>query len=176
MKLFFFSCFVGLGIFVMSCSIRSSNNDEVVIQAIVDTIDNWTLKNSPVGSVALIIRNGEVLLHKSFGWSSVERKTPMDTGSIFRMASMTKPILATGILKLMEEGKLKLSDRISIYIPSYKTISGDSITIEHLLRHQSGYNGRQIWKEHSEMAQYPNLQAAIKVMAANPPSKWQTPG
>jgi CubicO group peptidase (beta-lactamase class C family) len=85
------------------------------------------------------------------------------------MASMTKPILATGILKLKEEGKLNLSDKISKYIPSYKSISGDSITIEHLLRHQSGYNGRQIWRENSQMAQYPNLQAAIKVMSENPP-------
>ena len=165
----FICCLFGLGLLLMSCIINDSKNDEFTIQTIADTLTNWTSRNAPVGMVVLVVRNNKVMLHKSFGWSSLERKTPMDTSTIFRMASMTKPILATGILKLKEEGKLNLSDKISKYILSYKAISGDSITIEHLLRHQSGYNGRQIWRENSQMAQYPNLQAAIKVMSENPP-------
>lgn len=169
MRQHFIFCLFGLGLLLISCSVNDSKNDEVTIKTIADTLTKWTSRNSPVGLVVLAIRNNEVLLHKSFGWSSLERQIPMDTSTIFRMASMTKPILATGILKLKEEGKLNLSDKISMYIPSYKAISGDSITIEHLLRHQSGYDGRQIWKEHSQMAQYPNLQAAIKVMSENPP-------
>lgn len=169
MRRIFFYCLFGLGLFQISCSINSTNKDEVAIQTIADTLTKWASRNAPVGAVVLVIRNNDVLLHKSFGWSSLERKALMDTSTIFRIASMTKPILATGILKLIEDSKLNLSDKISKYIPSYKTISGDSITIEHLLRHQSGYNGRQIWKENSQMAQYPNLQAAIKVMSENPP-------
>lgn len=146
-----------------------SNNDSETIKAIEDTLNKWASKNSPVGSVVLIIRNNEILMYKGFGLSSVERNISMDTLSIFRIASMTKPILGTGILKLMEEGKLSLSDKISKYVPAYKNISGDSITLEHLLRHQSGYHGNQVWSENSQMAQYPNLRAAIAVMAKHDP-------
>jgi len=160
--------FLAFVILLFCCNTKSANENDAV-KAIENTLNQWTSKNSPVGAVILIIRNNEVLMHKAFGFSSLERNIPMDTLSIFRMASMTKPILGTGILKLKEEGKLTLSDKISKYIPAYKNISGDSITIEHLLRHQSGYNGRQIWSENSQMAQYPNLQAAIAVMAKHKP-------
>ncbi|MGI9222538.1 MAG: serine hydrolase domain-containing protein [Woeseiaceae bacterium] len=71
------------------------------------------------GAVVLIIRNGSVAYHKSFGYSDVDSKTPMRNDNIFRIASMTKAITTVAVMKLYEEGHFLLNDPVDKYIPEF---------------------------------------------------------
>lgn len=73
------------------------------------------------GAVTLVARKGKVVHFDAHGLADVEAKKPMATGTLFRLASMTKPVTAVSILMLMEEGKLVLSDPVSKFIPEYKS-------------------------------------------------------
>lgn len=90
------------------------------------------------GSV-LVAQNGAILLDKGYGFRNAADKIPNDPTSIFQLGSITKQFTATIILKLQEEKKLNVKDKLSKYFPKYP--KGDSITIEQLLSHTSGiYN------------------------------------
>jgi CubicO group peptidase (beta-lactamase class C family) len=90
------------------------------------------------GSV-LVAKNGTVLLNKGYGWRNAADKTYNSEQTIYQLGSITKQFTAAVILKLQEEKKLGVSDKLSKYFPGYP--KGDSITIEQLLTHTSGiYN------------------------------------
>src|SRR5262249_53288620 len=72
------------------------------------------------GIVALVARDAKRVDVRTFGYQDVEGKKPMRTDTIFRIASMGKPITSVGVMMLYEEGKLSLRDPVSKYIPSFK--------------------------------------------------------
>jgi len=69
------------------------------------------------GAVALVARKGQVAYFESFGHQDAAAASPMTKDSIFRLASMTKPITTVAVLQLVEDGRLLLNDPISIYLP-----------------------------------------------------------
>ncbi|MEQ8425616.1 MAG: serine hydrolase domain-containing protein, partial [Cyclobacteriaceae bacterium] len=71
------------------------------------------------GAVALVARKGELVYFKSFGMQDIDKGQEMRQNSLFRIASMTKPITAVAFLKLWEEGKVKLDDPVTKYLPSF---------------------------------------------------------
>lgn len=71
------------------------------------------------GAVALIVKDGRTVYHKSFGYADIESNTAMQNDSIFRIASMTKAITSVGVMTLYEQGYFKLNDPISKYIPEF---------------------------------------------------------
>src|ERR1035441_9166247 len=72
------------------------------------------------GAVTLVARRGRLVHFEAHGLMDIESKRPMTKDALFRLASSTKPITATAILILMEEGKLKLTDPVAKYIPEFK--------------------------------------------------------
>ena len=103
------------------------------------------------GGVTMMARHGKVVHLEAVGMADREEKKPMRTDSIFRIASMTKPITSVAIMMLWEQGKLGLDDPVSKYIPEFKgtqvLVSVEplktepakrEITIRHLLTHTSG--------------------------------------
>jgi CubicO group peptidase (beta-lactamase class C family) len=104
------------------------------------------------GAVALVARHGKVAYHRSFGRLDPASDKPMGTDAIFRIYSMTKPIVSVAVMMLWEEGRLLLSDPISKFLPAFAqtrvgVVSDDSfglttpaapITVQDLLRHTSG--------------------------------------
>ena len=66
----------------------------------------------PGGAVA-VLRDGKLLYARGFGYADVENKTPVQPDALFRIASVSKPITSAAIMKLVEEGKLKLDELIS---------------------------------------------------------------
>lgn len=72
------------------------------------------------GAVTIVARNGKVAHHSAKGVVDLESKQPMRTSTMFRIASMTKPVTGVAIMMLVEEGKLRLSDPVSRYIPEFK--------------------------------------------------------
>ena len=107
------------------------------------------------GIVALIARNGKIVLHKAYGMANNAEGKQMEKDAIFRIASQTKAITATAVMMLWEEGKFQLDHPVSMYIPEFKDAqiidtfnesdssyttkpSEKEITIRHLLTHTSG--------------------------------------
>jgi len=74
------------------------------------------------GYVALVARKGKVVYHEAYGVQNLNTKTPMAKDSIFRVYSMTKPIVSVAAMILVEEGKMKLSDPVSMYLPELKDL------------------------------------------------------
>jgi len=72
------------------------------------------------GAVTMVARRGRVVHFEAHGLMDLEAKTPMTKDALFRLASSSKPITATAILMLMEEGKLKLTDPVGRYIPEFR--------------------------------------------------------
>ena len=122
----------------------------------IDAALNEAIEQNEIpGAVALIARNGKIVYYKPFGMADNSTKRPLKRDDIFRIASQTKAITATAVMMLWEEGKFKLDDPISKYIPefgkaqvldsliekdsSFTTTPADKqITIRHLLTHTSG--------------------------------------
>jgi CubicO group peptidase (beta-lactamase class C family) len=105
--------------------------------------------------VTCIVWHGKIVHSKAFGWSNIEKKIPVSTDNIFRIASQTKAITSVALMTLYEEGKFLLDDPVSKYIPEFKNPvvldsfnAADStytthpakgeITIRQLLTHTSG--------------------------------------
>ena len=85
---------------------------------------------------ALVAKNGTILLNKGYGYRNAADKVANNEQTIFQLGSITKQFTSAIILKLQEEKKLSVSDKLSKYFPGYP--KGDSVTIEHLLTHTSG--------------------------------------
>jgi CubicO group peptidase (beta-lactamase class C family) len=110
------------------------------------------------GAVTMVARKGKLVHLEAHGLADIEAKKAMTTDTLFRLASMTKPVTAVSILMLLEEGKLVLSDPISKFVPEFKSpkvavwnLPNDpagaglrlvpaarEITIQDLLTHTSG--------------------------------------
>src|SRR5580658_7677465 len=72
------------------------------------------------GAVMFVARKGQIAYLEALGTMDAESKKPMTRDSMFRMASMTKPVIGTSIMMMLEEGKLQLGDPVSKYIPEFK--------------------------------------------------------
>ena len=109
------------------------------------------------GAVALVAHRGEVEYLQAFGYRDRERKIPMAADSIFRIASMTKPMVSVSIMMLVEEGRIRLVNPVSTYLPELKDLkvgvektdaAGNrtlvledvrrEMSVQDLLRHTSG--------------------------------------
>jgi len=93
-----------------------------------------------VGAELLVIKNRRTVLHEVFGWRDIEgdRKTPMERNTIFNIRSMTKPITATAVQMLIDEGRIGLHDKAGRYLPPFAEGPCAAITVDHLLTHRSG--------------------------------------
>jgi CubicO group peptidase (beta-lactamase class C family) len=74
------------------------------------------------GAIVLIRRHGKPVYHQSFGVQDVESKAPITDRTIFRLFSMTKAITSVAAMTLVDEGKLKLDEPVSKYIPSFTNV------------------------------------------------------
>lgn len=92
------------------------------------------------GAVAIVGHNGKILYRKAFGSRSLTpTREPMTIDTIFDMASLTKVIATTScVMKLFEEGKIKLGDPVARYIPEFGQNGKENVTVRDLLTHYSG--------------------------------------
>src|SRR5919206_1846592 len=108
---------------------------------VVDAIVQRAIENKEIpGAVVLIGHNGRVIYRKAFGHRSLEPTVErMTVDTIFDMASLTK-CLATGlsVMRMLENGDIRLNDPVSKYIPEFGTNGKEDITIRQLLTHYSG--------------------------------------
>ena len=83
-------------------------------------INQWIKEEQLNGATMIILRNGKIVYHKAFGFANKQQNIAMRTDHIFRIASMTKPVISVAAMMLYEEGKFLLTDPLSKYIPQFK--------------------------------------------------------
>jgi CubicO group peptidase (beta-lactamase class C family) len=105
------------------------------------------------GAISMVQRRGKVVHFQTYGRRDLEAGTPVEPETIFRIYSMTKPIVSVGLMTLYEEGRLQLDDPVAQYLPQFRGLkvlaggTGDArqvrepareMTVADLLRHTSG--------------------------------------
>jgi CubicO group peptidase (beta-lactamase class C family) len=155
-----------------SCSTPHLPGVRPALQAAVD-------RGEVVGAVAVVVTRDRVVDLDTAGFADRARKKPMRADTVCSIASMTKPITATAILMLQDDGKLKVSDPVAKYIPGFadlKTPSGRpaGLTIAQLLTHTSGLGEaplEKIWAARTLAGAVPLFLAAP--MQYEPGTKWK---
>jgi N-acyl-D-amino-acid deacylase len=115
-------------------------------RAFARIMKKWAI---PGGALA-VIADGRILLARGYGLADVERNDPVQPESLFRIASLSKPVTAVAILKLVEEGRLSLDTEVFRLLDDLEPPAGAavdpriySITIRHLLEHSGGWDANQ---------------------------------
>lgn len=133
-----------------------ANNDRLThMQALFPAIDSmyqqFAEKHHCPGYAYGVMVDGQLAHSGSRGYLDVDKKTPVTTQSMFRIASMTKSFTAMAILKLRDEGFLKLDDPVSLYLPELReqrlTTDSPAITIRDLLTHAAGFPSDNEWAD-----------------------------
>ena len=121
-----------------------------------------------VSACYAVFQNNEKVYENAFGYADIENKIPLTPDTEMRLASMTKPITGVALMKVVEEGKVSLDDKVSKYIPSFKNMnvaiiddkgkitgqfpSRNEIEVRDLLNQASGLGegeaGNRAWKDY----------------------------
>jgi CubicO group peptidase (beta-lactamase class C family) len=116
------------------------------MEAIDAAIDTALKERRLVGAVVLVARDGTIVYRKAAGFADRERALPMREDAVFRLASLTKPLVTAAALRLVELGRIALSDPVTRYLPTFTPAlpSGErpTITLRHLLTHTAGLSYR----------------------------------
>jgi CubicO group peptidase (beta-lactamase class C family) len=118
-------------------------------------LQGYVNENKLAGAVVLVGRNGKIGWLRAFGNADIENRRPMQTDSLFRIYSMTKPVTSVALLMLYEEGHFQLSDPVEMHIPAFrdlKVFAGvdehgrmiledqkRKMTVHDLFRHTAGF-------------------------------------
>ncbi len=169
-------------------------------QRLLDVLNREIQSQRLPGAVALVARRGQIALFESLGQQDPGRAIPMARDSIFRIYSMTKPLVSVAAMMLVEQGKLLLSDPVSQYLPEFsqqkvavmrngEEMLTDAVrpaTVQDLLRHTAGLTyeflgesmvQRQYTQEHISSRQRSNAAFSEKLAAIplmfQPGEKWE---
>jgi CubicO group peptidase (beta-lactamase class C family) len=129
----------------------------------IDSLIMPFAKAEHFSGVVLVSKDDKIIYEKAFGLANVEHNVPNRLDTKFGIASINKPMTSVILVSLMEQGKIKLEDKLSKYIPDFP--NGDKITIEMLGRHRSGIPHR-IMPEREESKRYTPAQFVEKVKLA----------
>jgi CubicO group peptidase (beta-lactamase class C family) len=142
---------------VLACSYSTFAQNETLIDGfsesrlgrISGSMQNQIDQGIFPGAVTMVARNGRVTHFESHGFQDAAKTKPMTKDTLFRLASMTKPIVTTAAMMLVEQGKLKLNDPLALWLPELKdlkveTANGDvSLTrplwVQDVMRHTAGF-------------------------------------
>ncbi|HNU89313.1 MAG TPA: serine hydrolase domain-containing protein, partial [Ferruginibacter sp.] len=123
-----------------------------------------------------LVVDGKLVYKGNIGYTDVEKKIPVTSASLFRIASMSKSFTCMAILKLRDEGKLNLDDPAYLYIPElknlkYPTADAPVITIRHLMTHGAGFPEDNPWGDRQLADNDKDLMEFIgkQISFSNPP-------
>jgi CubicO group peptidase (beta-lactamase class C family) len=117
--------------------------EKPVLEARLDAvIDQAIGEERIVGTVVLVAEDGRIVYRRAAGFADREEGVPVREDTVFRFASLTKPIVSVAALALMEQGRLRLDSPVTDWIPWFRPKFGDDaepvITVRHLMTHTSG--------------------------------------
>lgn len=125
-------------VLITLCSFSQNTNKELFNR--IDTYLESSVKNGFSG-VVLVSKKGEIILSKGYGWADRKNKIPNSPSTVYNIGSVTKQFTASAILKLVEQKKIKISDKISSYFNQTPKDKRD-ISIHQLLTHTSGISNK----------------------------------
>jgi CubicO group peptidase (beta-lactamase class C family) len=160
--------------------------------AVRDALQKFVDDGEIVGAVALVGRKDGTAIVETVGYRDLEAKTPMTADTVFRIASMTKPVTALAVMILADEGKLNVADPVEKYLPEFKgqklavKVDGKSelkdaarpITLRDLLTHTSGLPGaypgpmKDVYKNRNFTLAETVAAVAKEPLQFEPGSKW----
>lgn len=129
-------------------SIRGAGMREEPLSEINGVLNSAIQEQVMPGAVALVARRGHVVKKEAYGYAvqykddeftKVDDAIPMSEDTIFDLASISKLFTTTAAMKLYEEGKFELNDPVAKYIPEFAANGKESVTIEQLMTHTSGF-------------------------------------
>jgi CubicO group peptidase (beta-lactamase class C family) len=121
--------------------VLAQNNRSKFIRTRLEPLIEQTMKKHQIPGFAIgIVENGKVIYAEGFGIAKLGDKNPVTAKSLFHMASVTKPFVATAIMQQVEQGRIDLDARVNDYLPYFrlKDERFASITIRQMLNHVSG--------------------------------------
>jgi CubicO group peptidase (beta-lactamase class C family) len=102
----------------------------------IDALFAGSVHGDTPGAAVLVARNGNIVFDKGYGLANLDAKTPITCDTRFRIGSITKQFTAAAILRLAEQGRLRIDDPVSKFIGDWPR--GNEVTLRHLLTHSSG--------------------------------------
>ncbi|HXE55777.1 MAG TPA: serine hydrolase [Tepidisphaeraceae bacterium] len=102
----------------------------------VDALFAGSVHSDTPGAAVLVARNGKIAFEKGYGLANVDASTPITCDTRFRIGSITKQFTAAAVLRLAEQGRLRIDDPLSRFVPDWPR--GNQVTLRHLLTHSSG--------------------------------------
>jgi CubicO group peptidase (beta-lactamase class C family) len=132
-------CTLTLASALQAVAERPGRGPEVpTLAARLDSVASAYARRGELSGVVLVADHGAVVYEHAFGDANREWHVPNTVATRFRIASTTKQFTAALVLKLVEQGKLRLDAHIADYLPDYPRPQGQQVTLEHLLTHSSG--------------------------------------
>lgn len=171
----------------VSAGDSSSGGAKVIAPVLQPFVDRHEL----AGAVTLVADKDKVLSLEAVGFADVAAKKPMPTDAVFWIASQSKPITATALMMLVDEGKVKIDDPVEKYLPEFKGLwqavgqnpdylllrkPKHPVTVRHILTHTSGMPFKSVMEEPT-LDLLPLRDAvrsyAMTPLQSEPGSKWQ---
>ena len=148
---------------LISVSVLNSQISKQDIAKIDETVKKAFDVFRPIGLAVAVVKDSTIIYHKALGYSNAEMNKPVSTTSLFNIASCSKAFTAAAIGILVDEGKLKWTDKVIYYFPEFRLADDyitKELTIEDLLCHRSGlgtFFGDLLWynTNHNNHFEYP---------------------
>ncbi len=188
-KLLFSLLFVAIGATLSSAMAQSNAKpagvNQDVLSQIPQRMKSFIDQQTVAGAVTLVAHGNDIVEFDTAGMADIEAGHPMRKDTIFQIMSMTKPVTATGIMMLAEEGKLALRDPVEQYLPEFRglrvattlgpdaarlSVPDHAITIRDLLAHTAGiqdYPGPPAIRDYAQTMSVP-LDEVVKQLAKQP--------
>lgn len=137
------------------------------LAALARLTDDDRLALGTPGLAAAVVVGESIVWAQGFGLADLEQGVPVRPESVFRIASISKPIAATAVMQLVERGLVSLDDPIQRFVPTFPRKAAGEIRIRHLLTHTSGirhYRGNEM----NSRDAYPSVERALSVFRNDP--------
>lgn len=125
------------------------------------------LRTNNFSGVVLVARDDEILFQEGYGLANVEQQAPNGPGTVFHIASVSKPITAAAVMLLAEQGKLDLHAPLNTVLPGYP--NGERLSIHHLLTHTSGIPNINDFDEYAQIQRRPHTPAELVALFKDRP-------
>ncbi|AIQ45977.1 hypothetical protein R70723_08860 [Paenibacillus sp. FSL R7-0273] len=136
------------------------------LENVIDTYNTAARQATGAGVSVAVVKNGETVFNKAYGLADVENNTAADTDTVFEWGSVTKLLVWTSVMQLVEQGKLDLRTDIREYLPEgfFKKLKYDEpITLLNLMHHNAGWQDRYTGLYYLQEEEVPDLAEALRI-------------
>ena len=138
------------GALPVTTDLHAHGLNEQQLDSLADIMQQAVDQQAIAGCSFLIVHRGEVVFREAFGFADIESERAFTTNELVPIASVSKPVLASVVMALVDQGKLTLDDPVEKYLPEFKDMKvkgGEPLTrrmtIRHLLSHTAGFWGNK---------------------------------